>query len=99
MDASMIFAQNLDLLRQRSPELAAALEAETGEGVELGIGPSGVPTITESGLLLASAYAPETEGLRMAEEMDRTDPDLMIALGFGLGHHLEAFRARNRCPL
>lgn len=95
----MIFAQNLDLLRQRSPELAAALEAETGEGVELGVGPSGVPTITESGLLLASAYAPETEGLRMAEEMDRADPDLMIALGFGLGHHLEAFRARNRCPL
>ena len=90
---------NLATLRKRSPRLADALESAEPGDVVTGRGPRGWPTITDHGMLLTSAYAPDAEGRRMADEMNGNEPDLMIALGFGLGHHLEAFRESNKCPL
>ncbi|MCP5055625.1 MAG: motility associated factor glycosyltransferase family protein [bacterium] len=90
---------NVARLRSRQPALAQAiLDADEG-GVEVVDGPKGIHTVSDQGTLLASAYDPAREGARLAADMADAPADLLIAVGFGLGHHIEAFRARNPCPV
>ena len=90
---------NVARLRGRHPALAQAiLDADEG-GVEVVDGPKGVHTVSDQGTLLASAYDPAREGARLAAGMVDAPTDLLVAVGFGLGHHLEAFRSRNPCPV
>ncbi|MCP3985266.1 MAG: DUF115 domain-containing protein, partial [bacterium] len=90
---------NLARIQGRQPVLAQAiLDADQG-GVEVVDGPKGVHTVSDQGTLLASAYDPAREGARLAADMADAPIDLLVAVGFGLGHHLEAFRSRNPCPI
>ncbi|HVP29108.1 MAG TPA: 6-hydroxymethylpterin diphosphokinase MptE-like protein [Myxococcota bacterium] len=86
-------------LRRRHPEAAAACEAVEDAGVEVVCGPRGARTVSANGVLLASAYDPRAEGEKLAAEIAREPADVLVAIGFGLGHHLEAFRARSACPI
>lgn len=90
---------NLARLRSRQPELAQAILDADEDGVEVVVGPKGIRTVSDRGTLLASAYDPVREGARMAADMADGPSDLLVAVGFGLGHHLEAFRSRNPCPV
>lgn len=69
------------------------------EGIEVIEGPKGQCTVSEDGVLIASAYDPVREGVRLAAEIADAPIDLLVAVGFGLGHHLAAFRKRNPCPI
>ncbi len=90
---------NLARLQGRQPALAQAiLDADPG-GVEVVDGARGIHTVSDQGTLLASAYDPAREGARLAADMADAPTDLLVAVGFGLGHHLEAFRSRNPCPV
>ncbi len=91
--------RNLELLAHRKPGLARAIRAAESDQVEIVTGPKGHSTVSENGVLLASAYDPIREGERLAVEIARQPVDLLVAVGFGLGHHLAAFREHNRCPM
>jgi len=99
LESRAVFERNLELLRRGDPELAAALESADPAGAEIVTGPRGATSVACDGVLLGSAYDPEGEGRQMAEEMSRQPADLVVAIGFGLGHHLAAFRERSACPL
>ncbi len=62
-------------------------------------GPRGARTLSVSGLLLASAYDPVGEGERLAEGWAAEDADVAVLIGYALGHQIDAYRARRRCPL
>lgn len=85
---------NLARLRRRHPALAALVAAADASGIERVAGPGGAATLAERGCRLASAYDPAGEGARQAQALAAEPVDLLVAIGFGLGHHLEAFRAR-----
>ncbi len=94
------FRQNLARIRRHSPGVAAQLEeTQLGPQSELLASREGAPTARFDGIQLASAYDPKREGERLAEEMNRAPADLMVAVGFGLGYHLEAYRRLNPCPI
>jgi hypothetical protein len=94
------FERNLSRIRRRHAGLARALESAGAEDdVRVVDGPRGGRTVSAGGMLLGSAYDPRGEGERLAEKMASEGADLLVAVGFGLGHHLEAFRQRNPCPI
>jgi hypothetical protein len=99
LESRAVFERNLELLRRSDPELAAALASADPGGTEVVEGPRGARSVACDGVLLGSAYDPEGEGQRMAEEMARQPADLVVAIGFGLGYHLAAYRERNACPV
>lgn len=92
-------ASALDVVRERWPEIAALLEAAPAGEAEVIEGPRGARTVRAGGVLLGSAYDPVGEGERIAEEMLREPADLIVAVGYALGHHLDAIRRRQRCPI
>lgn len=93
------FEHNLRALGRGHPALAASLRELEAEGIEVVRGPGGAETLSCRGVLLGSAYDPVREGERMAAEVAAGEPDLVVAIGFGLGHHLEALHAAHRCPV
>ncbi|NNL68324.1 MAG: DUF115 domain-containing protein [Myxococcales bacterium] len=62
-------------------------------------GPKGAVSVSAGGKLLGSAYDPRAEGERLAGQMLKDRTDVLVAIGFGLGHQLEAFRERHGCPV
>lgn len=82
-------------LREQRPDLARALADVEADGIDTVVGPRGARTCQERGVLLGSSYDPVAEGQRLAHEMDREPVDLLVAIGAGLGHHLEAYRGRS----
>lgn len=69
------------------------------EGIEEVQGPRGARVLRERGVLLASAYDPEAEAERMADEMASGSGDVLIAIGFGLGEQLLRHAERSRVPV
>ncbi len=90
---------NLTSLREQDPDFADSIRQASASDVEVIEGPRGQSSVSENGVLLASAYDPAREGARLAMDMADQPVDILIAVGFGLGHHLAAFRARNPCPV
>lgn len=99
MESREAFEGNVARLRRRHGLLVRALESADPAEAEVVPGPRGACSVRHRGLLLASAYDPKAEGERLAEEMAREPADLLVAIGFGTGHHLEAYRERNSCPM
>ena len=99
MASPAAFEHNLRALGRGHPALAASLRDLAAEGIEVVRGPGGAETLCCRGVLLGSAYDPVREGDRMAAEVAAGEPDLVVALGFGLGHHLEALYRRHPCRI
>jgi hypothetical protein len=97
--AADALAGNLEVLRERFPEVAEALSRDRGEKLEVLRRPDGTATISCDGVLLASAYDPRGEGERLADEMLKDPADVLVAVGFGLGHPIESARSRTRAQL
>jgi len=93
------FERNLARLGRRHAQLADRVAKVDAGAVAIERGPSGVTTLVERGLRLASAYDPASEGRRLAETALADRPDLLIAVGLGLGHQVEAFRAARPAPI
>jgi len=91
--------ENVARFRKRHPQLAQAVLEATGSQVEVVEGARGARSVAEDGILLASAYDPRHEGEQLAASMDDQPADVLVALGFGMGFHIEAFRERNPCPI
>ena len=94
-----MYEHNLAHLRRRDPALAEALENAAMEGIEEVQGPRGARVFRERGVLLGSAYDPEGEAERMADEMASGSADVLVVIGFGLGEHLLRQVARNGVPV
>ncbi len=99
MESHAVFESNLARMRRRHAWVARLVESAPLDAVELVTGPRGARTVAVGGALLASAYDPRGEGEKLADEMAREPADLLVAIGFGLGHHLESYRQRNPCPI
>lgn len=91
--------RNLARLRRLNRTLAAEVERAGDGETELRTGPRGATTVAWKGTLLASAYDPRGEGERLAATMLQESGDVAVAIGFGLGHHLEAWREQCDVPL
>ncbi len=78
---------NLARLRGVDPDLAERILAARGSEAEVVEGRGGRATLSWRGALVASAYDPEGEGARLAAQVPE-EVDLVLALGFGTGHHL-----------
>ncbi len=85
--------QNLAALARRQPDLAQAL-AQTPPHPEAVVEPakSGDPALRLGGLRLTSAVDPAGEGRRLAAA---APPGPLVALGFGLGYHLQPLADRD----
>lgn len=90
---------NLERLRCRDPGLAEAVENADPACVERCAARSGATTLRAEGVLLGSAWDPAEEAEALAAEMARTPDDVLMAIGIGLGRHLDAYRRRRGCPL
>ncbi|MCP5041152.1 MAG: DUF115 domain-containing protein [bacterium] len=88
--------KNLARLRRKDPELAQRVEAASDESFEIIQGRRGTTTVVCNGIQLASAYDPQREGIRIAREVTAEQPDLIVTVGFGLGHHIEAIREQSQ---
>lgn len=88
-----LLSQNLARLSGRSAELGREIRAAKQDSAEVVLGPRGHATVSWQGQLMASAYDPVAEGQKMAGEIG-AEVDLVIALGFGTGHHLQALLER-----
>ncbi len=99
MDPQRSLQSNLARFRRRFAQVARQIEAADLKDIEMITGPRGEKTLLERGVQLASAYDPKREGEKLAEEMAREPADLLIAVGFGLGYHLEAYRQKLACPI
>jgi hypothetical protein len=95
----MAFERNLARLGRRNARLADRIAKSDAGAVAVEHGPTGSATIVEAGLRLASAYDPAAEGRRLAETALADAPDLLVAVGLGLGHQIEAFRAARKAPI
>lgn len=91
--------ENVARFRKRNPALAQAVLDACDSEVQVVEGARGGRTVSDRGILLASAYDPRREGEQLAAGMDDQPADLLVALGFGMGFHIEAFRERNPCPI
>ncbi len=86
-------ARNLSRFRRAAPELTDRIAEASLEGAELFVGRRGDPALAWQGQLVASAYDPRAEGERLAAQVPQ-EADLVVALGFGAGHHLAALAKR-----
>ena len=94
-----MYEHNLVQLRRRDAAVAEALESASLVEVEEVQGPRGARVLRQRGVLLGSAYDPEGEAERMADEMAHASADLLIAIGFGLGEQLLRHVERSRVPV
>ncbi len=95
-------SSNLVRLRKRGAAAAEAVEGldpSRAAEVERVEARNGSWSISHHGTLLASAYDPEAEARSVAEGMSEEPVDLLVAVGLGLGLHLEAFQARHGCKV
>ncbi len=99
MEDAATLRANLSRLRARCPALADSVAAASLDGIRFESGRPGATSLSCDGVLLASAYAPEAEGRQLADAMQENAGDLTVAIGFGLGHHLEIWRERHPGPL
>jgi hypothetical protein len=98
--SSCALDENLARIERRQPALARALRALPAcERIARVPGARGVDSLRDGDVLLGSRYEPVREAEAMADEMAAAAPDLQIAIGFGLGLHLAAFRRRRSTPL
>lgn len=93
-----ILEANLARLRGSQPDLAARILAADGPEAETVEGRGGARTLSWQGVLVASAYDPQGEGERLAAEVP-AEADVILALGFGTGHHLGPLCAGQRRSL
>ena len=97
--------KNLQRLRRKDPAMAHKVSVADrnvggGEvGCEIVVGRRGVATVVHRGIQLASAYDPRKEGERIAAKAVESNPDLIVVVGFGLGYHVEAIRAKSAAQL
>jgi len=85
------FRANLEAIARRRPDLAARLEAAEPAGdVEFLRAPDGAVTATRGGRALASKRRPLEEASRVVEGIDAREHGVLVALGFGVGHHARA---------
>ena len=99
MDSQPVCERNLVRLRRRHPRLAAVVAGADRAGIERVEGPRGAATLAERGRLLGSAYDPSEEGRRQAAALAEGRTDLVVSIGFGLGHHLESLLREQRAPV
>lgn len=99
MESRPVYESNRAALAKRNRTLVEKLDAETGEGVEIVVGPRGASVLRERGILFGSAYDPKRDGIRLAEQMAESPADVMIAVGFGLGEQFEAYCDRSPAKL
>ncbi|MCP3984511.1 MAG: DUF115 domain-containing protein [bacterium] len=85
--------RNLSRFRRTARGLAQAIASADASEVEAVTGPTGESTLSFRGILMASAYDPSADGERLASQIPEGS-DLVVALGFGTGHQLEALRKR-----
>ncbi len=85
--------RNLSRLRRADPQLASRIAGAFDEDVLAVAGPSGATTLSFRGTLLASAYDPAADGERLAARVP-DDADVVVALGVGTGHQLDALQRR-----
>jgi hypothetical protein len=93
------FDRNLARLRRRHARLADRVASSDAGPVAIERGPTGAVTLVENGLRLASAYDPAAEGRRLAAPIAAESPDLLVAVGLGTGHQLDALRAARPAPM
>ncbi len=94
-----MYEHNLVQLRRRDAVLVEALESASLAEVDEVQGPRGARVLRHRGVLLGSAYDPEGEAERMADEMAQVSADLLVAIGFGLGEQLLRHVERSRMPV
>ncbi len=82
-------AANLRAIAAFRPDLAEKItNTEPDHSIEFALAPDGALTATRAGRALASKRRPREEGARVAEKIDAREHAVLVALGFGLGHHL-----------
>ncbi|MDP6978771.1 MAG: DUF115 domain-containing protein [Myxococcota bacterium] len=91
--------KNLPRLRRKDADLARRVEEAGDDGFELITSRNGTTTVAVKGIQLASAYDPRREAARVVDEVLEEKPDLIVSIGFGLGHHIEAIRERSAAPV
>lgn len=99
MESRPVYELNRAALAKRNRALVEQLDAETGDGVDVVVGPRGASVLRERGVLLGSAYDPKRDGIRLAEQMAEAPADVMVAVGFGLGEQFETFCQQNPAKL
>lgn len=99
MSTACVLNANLAHLRARHPALAAEVERADASGVEMLPAREGGVTLRAGGVLLASSYDPAGEAAQTAEQMAKEPGDFLVALGFGLGLHLEAYLRLREVPI
>lgn len=67
--------------------------------IELVRGPTGARTFRDRGVLFASRYDPVREGQAIAETLLAEEHDLLVILGLGLGHQLDAYCQASKRPV
>jgi hypothetical protein len=100
MTSPSILEENLARIARRQPALAKQLrELPETTRVARVAGARGTDTLRDGDVLLGSRFEAARDAEAMADEMVAAKPDLQIAIGFGLGLHLAAFRRRCSTPL
>jgi len=88
--ANELFNVNVEALRARSPELAAAVVSATPIRLEAAIARSGAISARAGDGWLHSRYDPVSEGRKVADEAIATGAELIVMLGLGLGYSAKA---------
>jgi len=99
LDSRAVCERNLARLRRRNPRLAEAVARADRAAIERVEGPRGAATLSERGRLLGSAYDPVEEGRRQAATLAEGRSDLVVSIGFGLGHHVESLLHGHHAPV
>jgi hypothetical protein len=84
------YPANFQALHNRSPELAARVDAAVPYPLESSFARSGVRTARTDAGWLHSRYDPQAEGKRIADEAIATGAELLVLLGLGLGYSARA---------
>jgi hypothetical protein len=81
--------RNLACLGERNADVARRIrEAGRPDDVLFEDTPQGVPTAIIGGRLLASRHRPLDEARRVADAVDVLNHAVVVAIGFGTGHHI-----------
>jgi len=87
--------RNLACLGERNADVARRIrEAPLPADVVFEDTPQGVPTAILKGRLLASRHRPLDEARRSAEAVDVLNHAVVVAIGFGAGHHIARLAER-----
>ncbi len=99
MASHAVSEAELEHLASRNRSLAEAVRGADTAGIEVRATRSGADTLAQGDVLLGSAYDPLGEADRQAEAASPREADLLLAVGIGLGRHIESFRAVAGCPV